>query len=162
MFRIAAMLAGLVLIALPAWFLSGSIPVPQYRKGGLTDYLPMLRQGLAIYGSVLLGVAIYLMRIRLSGQPAFPLELFKAGMYGVLACCIIFFGGGRLYSLAKYGAFDKAIGGNLWGLLVIFWGFFGAFVSAGLALLLYASTGPGGYAGPGPGSGRNCNAFVSR
>ena len=120
MFRIAAMLAGLVLIALPAWFLSGSIPVPQYRKGGLTDYLPMLRQGLAIYGSVLLGVAIYLMRIRLSGQPAFPLELFKAGMYGVLACCIIFFGGGRLYSLAKYGAFDKAIGGNLWGLLVIF------------------------------------------
>ena len=109
MFRIAAMLAGLVLIALPAWFLSGSIPVPQYRKGGMTDY-----------GSVLLGVAIYLMRIRLSGQPAFPLELFKAGMYGVLACCIIFFGGGRLYSLAKYGAFDKAIGGNLWGLLVIF------------------------------------------
>ncbi len=96
MFRIAAMLAGLVLIALPAWFLSGSIPVPQYRKGSLTDYLPMLRQGLAIYGSVLLGVAIYLMRIRLSGQPAFPLELFKAGMYGVLACCIIFFGGGRL------------------------------------------------------------------
>jgi hypothetical protein len=122
----------------------------------------MLRQGLAIYGSVLLGVAIYLMRIRLSGQPAFPLELFKAGMYGVLACCIIFFGGGRLYSLAKYGAFDKAIGGNLWGLLVIFWGFFGAFVSAGLALLLHASTGPGGYAGPGPGSGRNCNSFVSR
>jgi hypothetical protein len=71
----------------------------------------------------------------------------------VLACCIIFFGGGGVYSLAKYGTFDKAIGGNLWGMLVIFWGAFGAFVSAGLALLLYAFTGPGGYAGAPSGSG---------
>jgi hypothetical protein len=152
MTRIAAMLAGLVLIGVPTWFL-WELPFPQYRKGGMADYLPILRQLLAIYGSVLLGVAIYLMRVRLSGQPAFPLELFKAGMYGVLACCIIFFVGGGIYSVAKYGTFDKAIGGNLWGLLVIFWGAFGAFVSAGLALLLYAFTGPGGYAGAPSGSG---------
>jgi hypothetical protein len=152
MFRIAAMVAGLVLIGLPAWFL-WELPFPQYRKGGMADYLPILRQLLAIYGSVLLGVAIYLVRVRLSGQSAFPLELFKAGMYGVLACCIIFFGGGGIYSVMKYGAFDKAIGGNLWGLLVIFWGAFGAFVSAGMALLLYAFTGPGGYAGAPSGSG---------
>lgn len=150
MMRIAAMLAGLLLIGLPAWFLS-DLPLPQYRKGGMADYLPILKQLLAIYGSVLLGVAIYLMRVKLSGQPAFPLELFKAGMYGVLACCIIFFGGGSLYSLAKYGAFDKAIGGNLWGMLVIFWAVLSAFVSTGLALLFYAWFGPAGYAVSGPG-----------
>ena len=153
MFRIAAMLAGLVLLALPAWFLSGSIPVPQYRKGGLADYLPMLQQLLAIYGSVLLGVAIYFMRLKLSGQPAFPFELFKAGMYGVLACCLVFFGGGAVYGLAKYGAFEKAIGGNLWGMLVIFWGVLSAFVSAGLALIFYAWSGPGGYAATRSGRG---------
>ena len=150
MLRIAAVIAGLVLIGLPAWFL-WELPFPQYRKGGMADYLPILRNLLAIYGSVLLGIGIYFVRIKLSGQPAFPLDVFKAGMYGVLACCIIFFGGGSVYSLAKYGAFDKAIGGNLWGLLVIFWAFFSAFVSAGLALLFYAWFGPGGYAGAGSG-----------
>jgi hypothetical protein len=151
MFRIAAVIAGLVLIGLPAWFL-WELPFPEYRKGGMADYLPILKQLLAIYGSVLLGVAIYLLRLRLSGQPAFPFELFKAGMYGVLACCIIFFGGGGVYSLAKYGDFYKAIGGNLWGLVVIFWAVLSAFVSAGLALLLYAWP-AGGYTGAGPWSG---------
>jgi hypothetical protein len=68
-------------------------------------------------------------------------------MFGVLAACIFFFGGGTLSSLAKYGAFDKAIGGNLWGLLVIFWGILGALVSAGIALLFYASRNPTGHAG---------------
>jgi hypothetical protein len=154
MFRIAAMLAGLVLIGLPAWFLSGFVPLPQYRKGGAEDYLFVVSALLAIYGSVLLGIAVYSVRVKLSGQPAFPLDVFKAGMYGVLVCCIIFFGGGGLYSLAKYGAFYKAIGGNLWGMLAIFWAVLSAFVSAGLALLFYAWS-AGGYTGAGPWSGRS-------
>jgi len=41
------------------------------------------------------------------------------------------------------------IGGTLWGLLAIFWGVFGALVSAGLALLFYAWRGSAGYRPPG-------------
>jgi hypothetical protein len=143
MTRIAAMIAGLVLIGCPAWWLVAAF----------ADF-PFLGQTLlAIYGSVLLGIAVHWVRARRSGQPSFPIEIFKAGMYGVLAACIVFFGGGSLYSLAKYGSFEKAIGGNLWGMLVIFWGILGAFVSAGIALLFYAWHGPAGYAGAGPRQG---------
>ena len=140
MTRIAAMIAGLVLIGCPAWWLAAAI----------ADFRFLGQTLLAIYGSVLLGIAVHWVRARRSGQPSFPIEIFKAGMYGVLAACIVFFGGGSLYSLAKYGSFEKAIGGNLWGMLVIFWGILGAFVSAGVALLFYAWHGPAGYAGAGP------------
>jgi hypothetical protein len=152
MTRIAAMIAGLVLIGCPAWWLAtATIPVPKYRTHGFADFLFLGQTLLAIYGSVLLGVVVHWVRARRSGQPSFPIEIFKAGMYGVLAACIVFFGGGSLYSLAKYGSFEKAIGGNLWGMLVIFWGILSAFVSAGIALLFYAwRRGPAGHAGAGP------------
>ena len=143
MIRIAAMIAGLVLIGCPAWWLSATtIPVPKFRTHGYADVLFFAQTLLAIYGSVLLGIAVHWVRAKQSGRPSFPIEIFKAGMYGVLAVCIVFFGGGILYSLAKYGSFDKTIGGNLWGMLVIFWGILGAFVSAGMALLFYAWRGP--------------------
>jgi hypothetical protein len=64
-----------------------------------------------------------------------------------IAACIVFFGRGGLFSLARYGSFYKAIGGNLWGMLVIFWAMFDALVSAGVALLFYAWRGPPGRAG---------------
>jgi hypothetical protein len=82
----------------------------------------------------------------------FPTEVFKAGMFGVLAACIAFFVGGSIYGIAKYGSFEKAIGGNLWGMLAIFWGVSGALVSAGIALLFHAWRGPAGPPRLGPGS----------
>jgi hypothetical protein len=154
MARIAAIIAGLVLIACPAWWLTTvTIPLPKYRKGGYADFLFLGQALFAIYGSVLLGVVVQWVRANRSGQQLFPVGIFKAGMYGVLAGCIAFFGGGSLYSLAKYGSFDKAVGGNLWGMLVIFWGILGAFVSGGIALLFYAWRGPAGHAGGGSGPG---------
>jgi hypothetical protein len=148
MTRIAALIAGLVLIGCPAVWLTGvTIPVPKYRKGGYADFLFLAQTLLAIYGSVLLGIAVYWVRARRSGLPMFPMEIFKAGMYGVLAACIVFFGAASLYGIAKYGSAEKAIG-NLWGMLVIFWGILGAFVSAGIALLFYAWRGPAAPAGP--------------
>ena len=153
MIRIAAMIAGVVLIGCPAvWLMGVTIPLPKYRKGGYADFLFLGQTLLAIYGSVLLGIAAYWAHARRSGQPSFPFEVFKAGMYGVLAACIVFFGGAGLYGLAKYGSFDKAIG-NLWGMLVIFWGILGGFVSAGIALLFYAWRGAAGHASAGPGKG---------
>jgi hypothetical protein len=158
MTRIAAMIAGLVLIGCPAWWLAtATIPVPKYRTHGFADFLFLGQTLLAIYGSVLLGVVVHWVHANRGGQQLFPIEIFKAGMYGVLAACIVFFGGGSLYSLAKYGSFEKAIGGNLWGMLVIFWGILGAFVSAGVALLFYAWHGPAGYAGAGPRQGPWCS-----
>jgi hypothetical protein len=74
-------------------------------------------------------------------------------MFGVLAACIVFFVGGSIYGIAKYGAFEKAIGGNLWGMLAIFWGVLGALVSAGIALLFYAWRGPAGPYRRGAGNG---------
>jgi hypothetical protein len=154
MTRIAAMIAGLLLIVCPGlWLMEVSVPVPKYRKGGSADYLFFGRLLLAIYGSVLLGVAAYWVRASRTGQPWLPNEIFKAGMFGVLAACIVFFVGGSIYGIAKYGAFEKAIGGNLWGMLAIFWGVLGALVSAGIALLFYAWRGPAGQTGAGPGTG---------
>jgi hypothetical protein len=154
MTRIAAMIAGLVLIGCPAWFLTvTTIPVPKYRTHGYADFLFLAQTSLAIYGSVLLGIALLWVRAKQRGLPSFPVEILIAGIFGVIAACIVFFGGGGLYSLAKYGSFYKAIGGNLWSMLVIFWGILGAFVSAGMALLFYAWRGPRGRAGAGPTQG---------
>ena len=147
------MIAGLVLIGCPAWWLAATtIPVPTYRTHGYADFLFLAQTLLAIYGSVLLGIAVHWVRASRSGQPLFSVGVFKAGMYGMLAACIVFFVGASLYGMAKYGSPDKVIG-NLWGMLVIFWGILGAFVSAGMALLFYAWRGPAGHAGGRPGKG---------
>ena len=154
MTRIVALVVGLLLIGCPAWWLREvTVPVPAYRKGGYVDFLFLGQTLLAIYGSVLLGIVVHCVRANRSGQTLFPFVLFKAGMRGVLVICIVFFGGGIVYGLTKYGAFEKAIGGNLWGLLVVFWAILGAIVSAGIALLFYAWRGPAGHASAMPGSG---------
>ena len=142
MIRIVAILAGIVLIGLPAWWLKEvTIPLPAYRKGG-ADFYFFIQTVVAVYGSVLIGIVVHWARAK--PRPS-PFGVFKAGMLGVLAVCIVFLVGGFVYGFAKYGAFDKAIGGNLWGLLVIFWGILGAFVSAGIALLFYAWHGSVGH-----------------
>ena len=79
----------------------------------------------------------------------FPFGLFKAGMWGVLVAASAYFVAVGVYGLIGYGAFDKVIGGTLWGLLAIFWGVFGGLVSAGLALLFMLGVGSAGYRPPG-------------
>jgi hypothetical protein len=154
MTRILALVASAVLIGYPAWLLKDiTVPIPAYRKGGSADFLLFAQALLAVYGGVLLGIAMHWARANRSGHRLLPFGLFRAGIFGVLAVCIVFFVGGIVYGLMKYGAFDKAVGGNLWGLIVIFWLVLGAFVSAGLALLFYAWRGPAGHTGMMPGSG---------
>jgi hypothetical protein len=156
MTRIAALIAGLVLIGLPIWWLRDvTVPLPEYRKGGFADYLFYGQALLAIYGGVLLGIAVHWVRANRSGQSLFPFELFKAGMQGMLAAAIAFFAVHFAYGMMTHGNFEKAIGGNLWGMTVIFWAVLSAIVSAGMALLFYAWRGPAGYTGGMPGSGRS-------
>jgi len=148
MTKIFALIAGLVLIGFPAWWLREStVPLPAYRKGGYADYVFLAYALLAVYGSVLFGIAVHVVRAKWGAQSLSPFALFKAGMGGVLVVAIAFFVIGGVYGLMRYGAFDKVIG-NLWGLLAIFWGVFGALVSAGLALLFYAWRGASGYRPP--------------
>ncbi|HTM73214.1 MAG TPA: hypothetical protein VL198_08290 [Pseudolabrys sp.] len=150
MTKILALIAGIFLIGFPAWMLREmSVPLPEYRKGGYADYVLLAYELLAVYGSVLLGIAVHVGRAKWSGQSLFPFGLFKAGMCGVLVAASAYFVAGGVYGLIRYGAFDKVIGGTLWGLLAIFWGVFGALVSAGLALLFYAWRGSAGYRPPG-------------
>ena len=85
MTRIAAIIAGLVLIGCPAWLLREiTIPLPAYRKGGYADFLFFVQALLAIYGSVFLGIAVHWARAKRSGQPSSSFGLFKAGTLGVL------------------------------------------------------------------------------
>jgi hypothetical protein len=150
MTKILALIAGIFLIGFPVWMLKEmSVPLPEYRKGGYADYVLLAYELLAVYGSVLLGIALHVGRATWSGQSLFPFGLFKAGMWGVLVAASAYFVAGGVYGLISYGAFDKVIGGTLWGLLAIFWGVFGALVSAGLALLFYAWRGSAGYQPPG-------------
>jgi hypothetical protein len=150
MTKILALIAGIFLIGFPAWMLREmSVPLPEYRRGGYADYALLAYELLAVYGSVLLGIAVHVGRAKWSGQPLSPFGLFKAGMCGVLVAASAYFIAGGVYGLIGYGAFDKVIGGTLWGLLAFFWGVFGALVSAGLALLFYAWRGSAGSRPPG-------------
>ena len=148
--KILAVIAALVLIVFPAWWLeNATLPLPAYRKGGFADYAYLVYSVLAVYGSVLLGIAVQFVRAKRTRQPLYPFGVFKAGLGGVLAVAIAFFTIDGIYSLMRFGAVEKGFG-NLWGLVAIFWAVFGALVSAGLALLFYAWRG-GGYWRPGSG-----------
>jgi hypothetical protein len=149
--KILALIAGSVLIAFPVWWLEKTaIPLPAYRKGGFADYMYMVYALLAVYGSVLFGITVQIVRTKRTMQPLYPFGLFKAGLGGVLAVVIAFFTIAGIYGLMRFGAVEKGIG-NLWGLVAIFWAVFGALVSAGLALLFYAWRGGAGYRPPGSG-----------
>ena len=153
MTRILALAVGLILIAAPAWWLREvTIPLPAYRQGGYADYLFYGQALLAIYSGVLLGIAVHWVRANRRGQTLFPRGLFKAGMQGMLAAAIAFFAVHFAYGMMTHGNFEKALGGNLWGMIVIFWAVLSAIVSAGIALLFYAWRGAAGQPGATPGS----------
>jgi hypothetical protein len=144
--KIFAVIAGLVLIVFPVWWLEKTaIPLPAYRKGGFADYAYLVYAVLAVYGGVLFGIAVQIVRAKRTT----PSGVFKAGLGGVLAVIIAFFTIGGIYGLMRFGSVEKGIG-SLWGLVAIFWAVFGALVSAGLALLFYAWRG-GGHWPPGTG-----------
>jgi hypothetical protein len=100
MTKILALIAGIFLIGFPAWMLREmSVPLPEYRKGGYADYVLLAYELLAVYGSVLLGIAVHVGRAKWSGQSLFPFGLFKAGMCGVLVAASAYFVAGGVYGL---------------------------------------------------------------
>jgi hypothetical protein len=90
--KILAVIAGLVLIVFPVWWLEKTaIPLPAYRQGGFADYAYLVYAVLAVYGGVLFGIAVQIVRAKRTTQSLYPFGVFKAGLGGVLAVAIAFF-----------------------------------------------------------------------
>ena len=135
--RLLAIVVGIALIGYPPFLLYDmTVPVPRFRTGTYADFVTFAGTLLAIYGGVLLGVAVHWVRAGRAWQRVRPVELFKAGVWGAVAVAAAFVVGAGVHGLATQGSFEKGIG-TLWGLVLIFAALFGALVSAGIALLFH-------------------------
>lgn len=135
--RFLAIVAAVALIAYPPFLIYGmTVPVEHSRTGIYTDSLTFAGTVLAVYGGVLLGVAVHWARAGRASERMLPGAVFKAGVWGVAAIATMFIIGAGVQGLATQGSFEKGIG-NLWGLVVIFAVLFGSLVSAGVALLFF-------------------------
>ena len=144
MTKILVVLAALVLLVFPVWWLEHTaVPPPAHRTGEFADFAHLFYATLAVYGSAFCGMAVQIVRAKRTMQPLYPFGLFKAGLSGVMVAVFAFFTTAGTYGLMRFGEFGRLIG-NLWGPVAIFWIIFGALVSAGLALLFYAWPGVGG------------------
>jgi hypothetical protein len=151
--RFLAIVVGVALIGYPPFLLYEiTVPVTRFRTGSYVDFLPFAGTVFAIYGGVLLGVAIHWARVGRAWQRLRPREILKAGVWGALAVGVVFLVGAGVHGLATRGSFEKGIG-NLWGLILIFAVLFGALVSGGMALLFYGLRPSGDGGGPMPQSG---------
>jgi len=71
--KILAVIVALVLIIFPVWWLeNATVPLPAYRRGGFADYAYLVYSVLTVYGSVLLGIAVRLIRAKWARQPVSP------------------------------------------------------------------------------------------
>ena len=112
-------LAGLVLLVVPAWWLlTTMVPVPRYRVGGLADFWPAIRACLALYGGAAAGLVFVLMT---GSRPISARTVFRACFAGSMLVVIL--------------AVVVAGGGNLIGLIVIFGAAFSAIIALGVRFI---------------------------
>ncbi len=137
MIRFVAIVVAVALIGYPPFLIYAmTVRVPRFRTGGYRDFLVFAGTMSAIYGGVLVGVAVHWARVGRAWQRLRPVEVFKAGVWGAVAVGVGFVVSAGIVGLTTQGSFEKGIG-NLWGLVLIFALLFGALVSGGLALLLH-------------------------
>jgi hypothetical protein len=153
--RFLAIVIGVALIGSPLFLIYAiTVPVPRFRTGSYADFLAFAGTVFAIYGGVLLGVAVYWAMRGRTWESLRPVVIFKAGVWGAFAVGVVFVVGAGVRGLTTQGSFEKGIG-NLWGLVLIFAALLGAFVSAGVALLFYGLRPLAGAGEPGIRSGRS-------
>ena len=137
MIRVLAIVVAVALIGFPAFLIYAiTVPVARFRTGSYVDFLTFVGTVFAIYGGVLLGIAVHWARVGRAWQRVRPVEVFKAGVWGAFVVGAVFVVGPGVHGLTTQGSFEKGIG-NLWGLVLIFAALLGALVSAGVALLFY-------------------------
>ena len=153
MIRFLAIVVAVVLIGGPSFLIYAiTVPVVRFRTGSYVDFLAFAGTEFAIYGGVVLGVAVHWARVGRAWQRVRPVEVFKAGVWGAFAVGVVFVAGAGVHGLTTQGSFEKGIG-NLWGLVVMFAALLGALVSAGVALLFHGLRPLAGADRPMPGSG---------
>ena len=135
--RFLAIVVAVALIGYPPFLIYAmTVPGPRFRTGTYVDFLAFATTVFAIYGGVLLGVAVQWARVGRTWRRLRPVVAFKAGVWGAVAAGGVFVVGAGVRGLTTQGSFEKGIG-NLWGLVLIFALLFGALVSGGIALLLH-------------------------
>jgi hypothetical protein len=151
--RFLAIVVAVALIGYPPFLIYAiTVPVAQFRTGSYVDFLTFAGTVFAIYGGVLLGLAVHWARVGRVWQRLRPVEVFKAGVWGALVVSVVFVVGAGVHGLTTQGSFEKGIG-NLWGLVLIFALLFGALVSGGMALLFHGFRPSAGASGSVPGNG---------
>jgi hypothetical protein len=152
-FRFVAIVVAVVMIGYPPFLIYAiTVPVPRFRTGSYVDFLAFAGTMSAIYGGVMLGVAVHWARVGRAWQRLRPVGVLKAGVSGAVAVGVGFVVSAGVHGMATRGSFEKGIG-NLWGLVVIFALLFGALVSGGMALLLHAIRPSARASGSMPGNG---------
>jgi hypothetical protein len=135
--RLFAIVAGVALIGYPPVLIYAiTVPVARFRTGSPVDFLSFAGTVFAVYGGVLLGVAVHWARVGRAWHRVRPLGVLKAGVWGALAVGVIFVAGAGVRGMISRGSFEKGVG-NLWGLILIFALLFGTLVSGGMALLFH-------------------------
>jgi hypothetical protein len=113
--------------------------------GALLLGLPLLLGSvwviLAVDGSALLGLLLYRLQLKRTGQKLTLSGVFSAGLFAELFFSVAFLLGSGFYAFVASGSFEQGIG-NLGGLLLTLWFILGTAASAGLALLFYGIQDP--------------------
>jgi hypothetical protein len=105
-----------------------TVPVSQYRTRTFADYHSFFLTCLTVYGGAAIGILVQWQLRARERQTLSGGSVFSAGSIGaVLAVCLAL----MLASLDE-------VPGNLWGLVVILGGVFGAIVGAGAGLVWHA------------------------
>ncbi len=130
--RVLSGATGALLLSIPALMAySVTVPVSDYRAGTLADYDAFLVACLTLYGGATVGILV-LWRLQARKRQAVSGEnVFWAGFIGAIVAVVV--------ALALASLEEGP--GNLWGLVVILGGVFGAIVAAGAALVWYAIRG---------------------
>jgi hypothetical protein len=131
--RLLSGAAGAVLLFVPSLMLYNvTVPLVQYRTGTYADYRALVVACLTVYGGIAIGILVQWRRRARKRQTIDGVTVFRAGFAGAIVAVIV---------ALSVASVDKGPG-NLWGLVIILGGVFGAIVSVGAGLVWYALRGP--------------------
>lgn len=78
--RVLAIVVAVVLLGYPPFLIYGiTVPVPRFRTGSSADFTAFAYTMLAVYGGVLVGVAVHWARVGRARQHMRPFGVLKAG-----------------------------------------------------------------------------------
>jgi hypothetical protein len=138
---ILALIAGVLSLLAPIWFLSGFVPVPEYRTGTLSDYRTVIGAAVTLYGGVFAGI---ILGRRLAANPVrdgSARGMFFAGMVGAMIAITLAIIAAFLADWISTGRIMRP--GQTPALLPVVYivsGIISAFIAAGAVLISYALT----------------------